>query len=160
MYLTKWQNVFVQMANLFLIIALVFSSRCICTIEPFNWKKLHCYKCICPNLKMYLPRWQNVLVQMAKCIFLDYQIYVWYLHLSSAAGAFAQLSYSTGRNGIARGGEWAHTKIHKWTHSQNTQIHKWTHSQVHKYLILIFKKTGFAQGQVDKCTALISLVCW
>ena len=45
-YLSKWQNVFVQME-----------------------------KCICPNGKMYLSKWQHVLVQIAKYIFLKGKIY-------------------------------------------------------------------------------------
>ena len=53
-YLSKLQNVFVQI------------SKCICQIA----------KCICSNFKKYLSKLQNVFVQISECIYPNYTRYL------------------------------------------------------------------------------------
>ena len=90
MYLSKFTNVFVQkFISPIIQTALVFSSRCICMIELFNWNKWHCSKCVCPDFfqlwdrsvsliwDFVLSKWENVFLQSFK------------LHLSSAESAYA-----------------------------------------------------------------------
>ena len=93
--------------------ALVFG---ICTIEQFNWKTWHCSTCICPNWRMYFSKLAKVFVQIYKGICLNGNVFIKMVNVfvqkakcicpmvqtALAAGAFARLSFSTGRNGIAR----------------------------------------------------------